>query len=124
MSNHDDVKAVHLPGDKQWRVTMRGNGYHDRRPVDRMPRRHPFDVLLRREPENRHDTNAIAVIVDGERAGYVGQWYAARYAPTLDALESESITATAKVMRRNGAHDLYLDLLPPDALADWARARA
>lgn len=101
---------------------MTGNGYHDDRPVERMPRRWPFEVRLEREPENPHDRNAVAVVVDGKRAGYIARYQARKYAPLLDFLEARfsAVTATAKVIRRQGAHDLYVDLLSPEQLQKWA----
>ena len=40
---------------------------------------------LRREPENEHDPNAIAVHAGGERIGWVPRELAAALAPALDA---------------------------------------
>ncbi len=45
----------------------------------------PLDIELRREPENKHDGNAIAVYVDGMHGGYVPRGVASALAPKLDA---------------------------------------
>lgn len=45
----------------------------------------PLDIELRREPENKHDANAIAVYVDGVHGGYVPRDIASTLAPKLDA---------------------------------------
>lgn len=49
----------------------------------------PLPISLRREPENRHDENAIAVIVQekpwkGMKVGYVPRQTASEIAPRLD----------------------------------------
>ena len=43
-----------------------------------------FTALLRREPTNPHDANAIVVLVEGVKVGYVGRGRAARWAAGLD----------------------------------------
>jgi hypothetical protein len=42
-------------------------------------------LALRREPENEHDANAIAVDAGGEHVGFVPRELAAELAPELDA---------------------------------------
>ena len=42
-------------------------------------------LMLRREPRNRHDRNAIAVLIsDGSQLGYIGTELAETLAPLLD----------------------------------------
>jgi hypothetical protein len=43
-----------------------------------------FTALLQREPANPHDANAILVLVDGVKVGYVGRGRATRWAAGLD----------------------------------------
>ncbi len=43
-----------------------------------------FTALLQREPTNPHDANAIVVLVDGIKVGYVGRGRAARWATGVD----------------------------------------
>jgi hypothetical protein len=44
------------------------------------------EYVLVREPQNRHDTNAIAVYADGRKFGYVSATKAASLAPHFDRL--------------------------------------
>lgn len=41
-------------------------------------------VSLEREPDNKHDVNAIKVITDGGQIGYIGKDYSAILAPYMD----------------------------------------
>ncbi len=54
-------------------------------------------LTLRREPENRADSNAVAVLTeDGTRCGYLPRGVAANLAPALDSgLEAESVVTGA-----------------------------
>lgn len=51
----------------------------------------PVDLV--REPDNRHDPNAIAVRVNGVMCGHVTKHHAATLAPDMDA--GKIVTATA-----------------------------
>lgn len=42
-------------------------------------------IMLRREPTNRYDTNAIMVLTDKGQVGYIGKDYASILAPMMDA---------------------------------------
>jgi len=41
-------------------------------------------VELVREPQNPHDTNAVAVVCNGNKIGYVGRQYVQILAPMMD----------------------------------------
>ena len=45
-----------------------------------------FTATLRREPTNPHDANAILVLVESVKVGYVGRGRAARWAAGLDRI--------------------------------------
>ena len=47
-------------------------------------RRGSFDLELFREKGNKHDKNAIAVRIDGEKIGYLDRALAAELAPQVD----------------------------------------
>lgn len=51
---------------------------------------HGTDYLLVREPRNRHDKNAIAVVYDGRLVGYVTAARAAAIAPLLDQIDADA----------------------------------
>lgn len=42
------------------------------------------NVVLVREPNNKYDINAVAVIADGQQIGYVGKQYAELLAQFID----------------------------------------
>ncbi len=46
----------------------------------------PIVAVLVREPDNRYDSNAVKVVVNGYHVGYLGRADAAAYAPLLDRL--------------------------------------
>ncbi len=50
-------------------------------------------ALLRREPVNRHDPNAVEVVIEGSRVGYLSRDNARRYARRLDQLEARGLVA-------------------------------
>jgi len=41
-------------------------------------------ISLQREPQNQYDTNAVAVICNNNKIGYVGKQYAQILAPLMD----------------------------------------
>lgn len=70
------------------RLRIVGTGHH----VAYEERIEAWTYLLRREPKNRHDSNAIAVhLLDGRHVGYVSAKQAESYAPLLDRLGSEFV---------------------------------
>jgi hypothetical protein len=58
-----------------------------------------FVALLKREPTNPHDPNAILVLVDGKKIGYVPRERAARWADGIDRVGGE-ITCRLQAFRR------------------------
>ena len=66
--------------------------------ISRRHRGH-FGILLRPEPSNRYDRNAVAVLVDGGVVGYLPRELAARWQPAILAAESEgfAVTGTARI---------------------------
>lgn len=49
---------------------------------------------MRREPTNRHDANAIQVLIDGQLVGHLPREDAARYQPPLQMVEGRGQLAT------------------------------
>lgn len=41
-------------------------------------------IQLEREPQNKHDSNAIKVLADGKQIGYIGKDYSSILAPMID----------------------------------------
>ncbi len=65
-------------------------------------------VYLQREPDNRHDTNAIAVMVWDNNEGYIKIGYVARaVAITLAKELDRGFEVEAMVTRRNPAAEFY-----------------
>lgn len=50
--------------------------------------------VLRREPDNAHDVNAIAVLWEGKKVGYVSAVKAQAMAPLLDQLGSRDFVVS------------------------------
>ena len=61
----------------------------------------PIKAVLRRDPANPHDSNAVAVLVDGDHLGHIPANMAARLAPLLDAGEVWSCEVTDVVTDPN-----------------------
>jgi hypothetical protein len=71
---------------------------------------------LRREPDNEHDPNAIAVLAGGERVGWVPRELAAEIAPSLDAgTPWSAVTAREHRPSPRDARTGITMLLAPDA---------
>lgn len=78
---------------------------------------HECLALLVREPENRHDRNAIAVFIDSRKVGYVPRREAAAMSKLLDRKGHQSFTADALIVggwsqgrRGEGHYGVKLDL--------------
>ncbi|HEX7304360.1 HIRAN domain-containing protein [Lentzea sp.] len=77
---------------------------------------------LRREPSNRHDRNAVQVLVDGRLVGYLPRESAAEYATSLKLLEKSNRIpeCRARLWWRRGPGDFIasvsLDLADPELL--------
>jgi hypothetical protein len=71
---------------------------------------------LRRDPDNEHDPNAIAVHAGGEQVGWVPRELAAELAPELDEGRAWSALVLRELRRspREPRHGLTM-LLAPDA---------
>ena len=73
---------------------------------------------LRRDPDNEHDPNAIAVHAGGEQVGWVPRELAEELAPQLDAGETYSAIVLREQRRspRDPRHGLTMLLAPDDAI--------
>lgn len=76
------------------------------------------NVILRREPTNKYDTNVIAVITDKGQAGYIGKDYAGIMAPMMDAGTQFNATV-AEIGEYKGTN--YLHILINEATAPVER---
>jgi hypothetical protein len=84
-------------------------------------------LTLRREPDNEHDANAIAVLTaGGEQAGWVPREVAAAVAPGLDAGEAWSavVLRERRASPREPRSGLTMLLAPAGALALRERGSA
>lgn len=59
-------------------------------------------AVLVMEPDNPHDSNAIAVIAGGNRVGYLGRQDATAYRPVLEALEKRGQVGACQAEIRGG----------------------
>jgi hypothetical protein len=73
---------------------------------------------LRRDRDNEHDPNAIAVYAGGEQVGWVPRALAAELAPRLDQGETWSAIVLREQRRspRDPRHGLTMLLAPDDAI--------
>lgn len=73
---------------------------------------------LRRDPDNEHDPNAIAVHAGGEQVGWVPRELAEELAPQLDAGQTYSAIVLREQRRspRDPRHGLTMLLAPDDAI--------
>jgi hypothetical protein len=73
---------------------------------------------LRRDPDNEHDPNAIAVHAGGEQVGWVPRELAEELAPQLDAGRTWSAIVLREQRRspRDPRHGLTMLLAPDDAI--------
>jgi HIRAN domain len=75
-------------------------------------------LRLRREPDNEHDPNAIAVLAGGAQVGWVPRELAAELAPKLDAGRPWSAVVLREQRRspRDPRHGLTMLLAPAESL--------
>lgn len=80
------------------------------RPADDDPLIVEVDAVIARDRTNRHDPNAVAVLLHGQLAGYIPRQHASAWASFLDRVEAEGygVRATARVWIGNSAY--YVNL--------------
>ncbi len=76
---------------------------HIRRVSDRA-RGGEFEILLRPEPRNPYDRNAVAVLADGKPVGYLPRKMAVVWQPPILAANANGLAVTG-VARAFGGHD-------------------
>jgi DNA-directed RNA polymerase subunit RPC12/RpoP len=87
-------------------------------------------VELTREPGNRHDPNAVAIMKDRALIGYMPKEYAAAWSQFIDAKNrlGQRVVATARAWARWGAGEreplIYLSLEVPHDPAEYAAVEA
>ncbi|MGQ0838873.1 HIRAN domain-containing protein [Actinokineospora sp.] len=117
-------------------ILLRGSGYFNRDVVGESQYFRALRILagrassgerettaeLRREPENRHDGNAVQVVVEGRTVGYLPREVAGEYHVALDRVTRTGRTATCRA-RLWWSHDrddfiasVSLDLADPAVL--------
>jgi hypothetical protein len=82
-------------------LTIVGESFHQNyiRQVNRRARGGEFEIVLRAEPNNPHDRNAVAVLVDGKPVGHLAKETAAKWQPEILAAEASGfvVAGTAQV---------------------------
>lgn len=84
---------------------------------------HPCHAALVREPRNEHDSNAIAVQIEGRKVGHLSRDDAAKYAAVMDKARTP-VVATDAIVRGgwdrggsdHGHYGVTLDLPAPAEL--------
>jgi hypothetical protein len=71
-------------------LTIVGESFHQAyiRQVDRRARGGEFEIVLRAEPNNPYDRNAVAVLVDGKPVGHLAKETAANWQQEILAAEA------------------------------------
>jgi hypothetical protein len=87
--------------------------YPPRRP-DQDPVTQDIFATLRREPENRYDPNAVAVLLEGRLAGYIPKDKAPAWSGYLARLETEGYRARVHARIWIGSDNYYLNLRADD----------
>jgi hypothetical protein len=67
-------------------------------------------ATLQREPQNRHDPNAVAVLLDGHMAGYIPKENAPAWSRYLARLEADGYQARVQARIWIGSDSYYLNL--------------
>jgi hypothetical protein len=87
--------------------------YPPRRP-DQDPVTRDIFATLRREPENRYDPNAVAVLLEGRLAGYIPKEKAPAWSSYLARLEGEGYQARVHARIWIGSGTYYLNVRADD----------
>jgi hypothetical protein len=64
-----------------------------------------FEIVLRADPHNPYDSNAVAVLVDSDVVGYLARAMAAQWQPAILAAESEGFTVRGTACIFGGTPD-------------------
>lgn len=115
-----DGPPVVLPhGDR--RIAAAGSGYYPEA-YKHLPEG-PCTAELWPEPGNPHDKNAIALVIRGRTAGYLGAGWAEEYGRLIKRLHKQGPVQVVGSVQRN-EHSLIFEiqLLRVDALARWIDA--
>jgi hypothetical protein len=99
-------------------VGVAGAGRHHAEAIDLDAVKPGSPLELRRQPDNEHDTNAIAVHAGGAQVGWVPREVAAELAPELDDGRPWSALVLREQRRspRDPRHGLTMLLAPGDEL--------
>lgn len=119
----DEAAQFHLGGDGTYDFDVAGEAsYQDALDTivgGKTEGGHEYEclALLIREPNNRHDKNAVAVSIDSRKVGYVPRREAASMAKLMDRKNIRNFTADALVVggwsrgkRGEGHYGVKLDL--------------
>ena len=96
--------APHVEGDGSFDFDIVGEGAYqkalDQIAGGKTKTGHELERLatLIREPENPHDTNAIAVIIEGSKVGYIARAEAKAIAKMMDRVGNSQFTADALIV--------------------------
>lgn len=64
-----------------------------------------FEIVLRADPHNPYDANAVAVLVHDERVGYLPRGMAVDWQPMILAAEAKGIVIRGKAVVLGGTPD-------------------
>lgn len=95
------------------KTKVAGIGFNDRFEVwDSLLDRDDWEIILRREPDNDYDSNAIAVYADGAHGGYIPKDDAETLAPLMDSGKETRVTERKikKIEKKNGEEFFVVNL--------------
>lgn len=99
-------------GGKSWKAVGAGNCLSDR---ERDALQSGWFVL-RREPDNPYDANAVAVYLDCRKVGYLTAAKAKTYSPILAAIEAQGFEVDGQIVGRSA----HIQLPAPSSLRTFA----
>jgi hypothetical protein len=88
-------------------ISIVGESFHEAtiRQVHRRYADGEFEIVLRPDPGNPYDRNAVAVHVDGKLVGHLARDMAAEWQPMVLAAESEGFTVAGRAAIYGGTPD-------------------
>jgi hypothetical protein len=88
-------------------IEIVGESFHQDaiRQLSRRVRDKEFDIVLRAEPENPYDKNAVAVLVDGALVGHMSKPMAKDWQPMVLAAQAEGFAVVGRASIFGGTRD-------------------
>ena len=88
-----------------YRPTIRGESHYQPELRGLLRRSENWTALLRREPDNKFDANAVSIWIDGQRVAYLARQEAAELARRLDELALKGCAVAIEITLCGGDQD-------------------